>query len=726
LNTLIDKIVSCKDIDDAINLFYQYVEKTPTIQKALDATILMHKDQFRKSGEPYVIHPICVATFVAFLRGDEQMVAAALLHDVVEDTRCEISDVEQDFSYDIAGLVESLTKIMEIRDKKLVPSDSDEKLLKSAMSFRKMLIASIKDIRVLVIKLCDRLHNMLTLSALSPDKQKRISEETIVVYAPIAHRLGISSVKNKLEDIAFSYLLPIEYKKIDDYLFAHASQMQEKLNGFTEQVSNLLLRNGFTYNMFTIEKRVKHHYSIYMKMQRKGVSIEEVLDLLAIRILTQNPTDCYKILGVIHLNFKPLVSRYKDYIAMPKENGYQTIHTTVFSDLFIIETQIRTYEMHKIAEFGVAAHWKYKSAENNSKLEWLSELSSTENESNSAEEFYENIKMDLYSEDIAVFSPKGDIFTLPRGANGLDFAYAVHTEVGDRAQSVYVNKQQVPLLTELKNGDIVNVVTADSIIYRCSWIESVATGKAKSSIRANCRNKLIEISTKVSYSLLMTIFDVDRQILQVWLEKEKLIAKLYRVSIDSSYLIKVASMLSEYAKKHKPYFSLLSLDRYVPKKQKKQRFGNIVVYSNYYTGNVIYDFCCHPKRGDDIVAFKKGPDVEVHHKMCQAASLKIDKYEPMVFVKWSKDILNRYKVVASLENKVGALAYFLLFLAKMDVNVLTIKHDSPDDSHTDFFEVEIEYDSKKISALKDKIDKKYKIIQFAPMADAYKQIKGLL
>jgi len=347
VDILLEQIQNISTTQDAKELLYSHTKNNQNINQAIDFSENYHQDQFRKSGEPYIIHPISVASIVCAYGGDEQMVIAALLHDVVEDTPCEIEEIVEKFGKEIADLVSGLTKIIEIRDEELLPSTSDEKLIASALSFRKMLLASISDVRVLVIKLCDRLHNMLTLNALNKDKQKRISEETLVVYVPIAHRLGIATIKNTLEDLSFFYIFPNEYKKIDEHISGYQQKFQLELNGFISKVKTLMLKNGFIDGDFEIQKRIKHHYSIYLKMQRKGVSIEEVLDLMAIRILVKNPIDCYRVLGILHQNFKPLLSRFKDYIAVPKDNGYQTIHTTVFNDATIFEAQIRTYDMHK-------------------------------------------------------------------------------------------------------------------------------------------------------------------------------------------------------------------------------------------------------------------------------------------------------------------------------------------------------------------------------------------
>lgn len=718
MEELVEVVKKCKQTEHAVELLFKYIRKTPDIERAVAFTIEKHQGQFRRSGEPYVVHPILVCVFVAYLGGDESMVIAGLLHDVVEDTACSTEDVKEMFGEEVGHLVDGLTKIVEIRDSELLPSTSNDKLVASALTFRKMLIASIRDVRVLVVKLCDRLHNMLTLEALDPLKQKRISEETLVVYAPIAHRLGISSIKNLLDDLSFYYVMPNEYQKIDTYIKEHGQQLQLRLNHFISKIQNHMLKEGFIESDFTIQKRIKHYYSIYLKMQRKGVSIEEVLDLLAIRIIVRTPIDCYRALGIVHQHFKPLISRFKDYIAIPKENGYQTIHTTVFDDKSIVESQIRTYDMNKTAEYGVAAHWKYKSGGLNPKLDWLNDLNNQNEDIESIEDFYEIAKDNLYSEDIAVFSPKGDIFTLPRGATVLDFAYEVHTEVGTYADEAYVNKQKVPLLTELKNGDIVKIVTSKEPKYRCSWINSVKTGKAKSTIQSNCRQKIKEINHKVAIKILAHVFGVNEAKIITWVEQEVLSKKIFKIAVDSVYLQDVVNGLKTNALQETLLFPLLKKDRYHIKKQK---FENIVIYSNHNISNVYFDYCCHPKRGDDIVGFRKGNDVFVHHKLCERATILMDENEPMTFVKWTKEAPDRYKLIVSLENKKGSLATFLAYLAKMQVNLVTIElGKAEDEGHADYFEMILELPEKNINSVRDNLKGRYRVIEFVSANDAYK------
>ncbi|TEY03590.1 bifunctional (p)ppGpp synthetase/guanosine-3',5'-bis(diphosphate) 3'-pyrophosphohydrolase [Campylobacter sp. US33a] len=719
LEKLIEDIKFCKDVNSAKELLFSLCKPSPILEKAVTFCITQHEGQKRKSGEPYAVHPMLVACLVAFLSSNEDMIAASLLHDVVEDTHCEEKDLIREFGAGISRLVNGLTKIVEIREDNLISSKSNQNLTKSALTFRNMLLASIEDVGVLVVKLCDRLHNMLTLDALRDDKKRRISEETLVVYAPIAHRLGISSIKNYLEDLSFKYLMPDEFTQINNYINSNDQYMQLGLNDFISKIELLFLKNGFRQGSFEIHKRIKHNYSVYLKMQRKGISIEEVLDLLGVRIMVETVSDCYLALGILHTNFNPLISRFKDYIALPKQNGYQTIHTTLFDAKNIIEAQIRTFDMHKIAEFGVAAHWKYKEGGNavsTPKLDWLADISMQSNiegtEDYSAVELYEYAKDSLYIEDIAVYSPKGEIFTLPRGATVLDFAYEVHTKIGLHAKSAYVNRVKVPLLTELKNGDIVRIVTASERFYRCSWIDSVKTGKARASIRAFCKQKLREIHLQTSLNILSSVFSVKNDKILKWIEKENLSKKIRQVPNDSVYFKDVVNTLKKYAKKS--YW----FDKY---ELKEQKIGNIIVYSNHKIANVEFDYCCHPKRGDAIMGFIESGNVVVHHKLCDKADKLLEKQKDMVFIKWDANVPKSYKVIFSLENKKGTLADFLTTLSKMQINILTINLSREPNSVVDYFEINIEIpDDIVVENVKDRLKTRYKILDFTSLNDAYK------
>lgn len=708
-----DRVASITTPAKATELLYTLATVTPSIDRAIEFAFEAHEGQKRKSGEPYVVHPILVSCIVAYYGGDEAMICAALLHDVVEDTNFSLEDVSRIFGEDVASLVDSLTKIVEIREEELPPATSNQKLVIAAMSFRKMLVASIKDIRALVIKLCDRSHNMLTLDALPEKKRIRISEETLVVYAPIAHRLGISSMKNELEDMSFHYIFPDEYRKIDDYFSQNRQAIQLKLHTFIDKIKHLLMREGIPDSNFSISSRIKRHYSIYLKMQRKGISIEEVLDLLAIRIIVKEPLDCYKVLGILHLELKPIVSRFKDYIALPKENGYQTIHTTLFDDSSIFEVQVRTEDMHKSAEYGVAAHWKYKTGGITPSLSWLSDL---QFQNNTIEEFYELVKNDLYREDITVFSPLGDTYMLPSGAVALDFAYAVHSEVGNRAKEVYVNNQRVSLLTVLKSGDIVRIVTSKEPIVRASWVDAVKTSRAKNQIRVNSAMKLREIERKSAINILATIFGKSAEEILVFIKDANLDSSVYRACTDLSYLKELKGRINNSTRKDS---GLLSRIKIKILKFKEFDFDNLAVHSNYNISEALFDYCCHPKYGDEIIALKSGSKAFVHHKLCERAQGEIDKGAKMVYVEWVKDKMASYQVIVALENQKGVLASFLQFLAKNDINVLGVELGSQKSSYTSHCELQIESHIKDAKLLRNILSQRFRIIDLYSHKDAY-------
>jgi len=666
LEALLSKIENITTTEEAEKLLLAYhPTQSPLFNKALTLAKEAHVHQKRKSGEPYIIHPILVATITALVSDDESMIIAALLHDVVEDTDYVIEEIEAIFGSDVSHMVEGLTKIEYIREEELIPSTSNKKLISSALTFRKMLLSSIKDVRVLVVKLCDRLHNMTTLNALPIEKQQRIAEETMVVYAPIAHRLGISKLKNRLEDLSFSYIYPDAYAKIESYIEKNRQNLQLKLNIFVTNINKLMKEEGFEEGDFEVFGRVKHLYSMYQKMQRKGIGIDEILDLIAIRILVKEDIDCYRVLGALHLKYKPIISRFKDYITIPKENGYSTIHTTLFNDDGIVEAQIRTFEMHKTAEFGIAAHWRYKDGrqqKNRVNLEWLESL---QYQNDSVEEFYSLAKGDLFSDDISVFSPAGDYYTLPRDSVALDFAYAIHSEVGDKAVSALVNKRKASLLTTLKNGDIVRILTDENAKVHCSWYDTVMTSKAKDGIRSACNAKIRECN------------------------------ELAEINIQN--------------------YLALSSDK--PKEFLEEHFK---VISNQELSKIEFDYCCHPKMGDEIVGFvEEDSSITIHHKLCQEAYKLMKAKKPMVFVTWADEKSARYQLIISLQNRKGILAELLNKLANLDLNVLSIELGIKSSESAEFCKLEVETKEQNAKRLEEKLSKKFKLIEIISLNDAY-------
>ncbi|RDU61661.1 penta-phosphate guanosine-3'-pyrophosphohydrolase [Helicobacter sp. MIT 14-3879] len=690
---------------------------TPKVRNALNSCIAAHEGQVRKSGIPYAVHPILVSCIVAYYGGEESMICAALLHDVVEDTEYDIEWIRDEFGDDVTSLVDSLTKIVDIR-KEEFPSNSDtnEKLVAAALSFRKMLLASIQDIRALVIKISDRMHNMLTLDVLPEHKQRRISEETLVVYAPIAHRLGISSIKNELEDKSFYYIFRNDYNKINNYLNEKKQNLTLKLNNFIAKVSSLLMQGGIVESNFRIESRIKRPYSIFLKMQKKGVSIDEILDLLAIRIIVNENIDCYKVLGIIHLNLKPIISRFKDYIALPKENGYQTIHTTVFDESSIFEIQIRTDKMHNSAEFGVAAHWKYKNTGILPSTDWLNNL---QYQDNNIEEFYEMAKNELYREDIIVFSPAGDTYTLPAGAVALDFAYAVHTELGSYAKEAYINNQKSSLLTTLRSGDIVRIITSSHLEPKCTWIDAVKTSRAKSALKLQCSLKIKEIEQKSAINILSTIFfDHNLNVVEAFVKEHNLTSQIPKATKDLDFLIDIKNRIRNNLKNNVNFISKIRLDRL---RLKKQEFDNLIIYSNHTISETLFDYCCHPKHNDEVLAIKNGSKVFIHHKLCERAFLEVNEGARMVFVNWKEDKSTSYKIIVALEDKKGTLAMFLNTIVKYDCNVIGISYSGYKNQFMTTCEIIFETPLNDIKPLKDMLHKKYKVIDFFGLKDAYTQ-----
>ena len=716
MEALLNKARNISTIEEAEGLLSLY-HSTPTalFHTALNLAKDAHAPQKRKSGEPYIIHPILVAAITALVSNDESMVIAALLHDVVEDTDYVIEEIEEIFGEDVAHMVEGLTKIEDIREEELISSTSDKKLISSARTFRKMLLSSIKDVRVLVVKLCDRLHNMTTLEALAVEKQQRIAEETMVVYAPIAHRLGISQLKNRLEDLSFSYIYPEAYGEIESYIENNSQNLQLKLNTFVRDIQKLAKEHGFAEGDVEVFGRVKHYYSMYQKMQRKGIGIDEILDLIAIRILVKNDIDCYKILGALHLNYKPIISRFKDYITLPKENGYSTIHTTLFNDNGIVEAQIRTFEMHKTAEFGVAAHWRYKDGRGKKQKVNLQWLESLQYQNDSVEEFYSLAKGDLFVDDISVFSPTGDNYTLPRGSLVIDFAYAIHSEVGDKAVSALVNKRKKSLLTTLKNGDIIRINTDDNAKVHCSWYDTVRTSKAKDGIRSACNYKIKACDKLAAINILTQLASQCESVQNNDVQKLFSACKLK----DNAY--KMTSNKEIYEEVSRKFFERLSLTNNSCKEPKEFIKEHFRLISNTEISKIEFDYCCHPKMGDEIVGFLHDSEVVIHHKLCQQAYQKMKAKKPMVFVMWSDSKSARYQLIISLQNRQGILADLLLKLAKLDLNVLNIELGIKSSDSAEFCKLEVETKEENAKRLEEKLSQKFKLIEMISLNDAYKK-----
>ena len=471
---------------------------TDLINKAYVYAARKHDGQMRKSGDAYFTHPVSVADIIADMRLDASSVCAALLHDVVEDCDADVSDIQTVFGDEVAFLVDGVTKLGKVN----FASRED----RQAESFRKMLVAMARDIRVLLVKLADRLDNMRTLDHMSPASQDRIARETLEIYAPLAGRLGIQWLKAELEDLSFKYLEPEAHDVLEVQVKAVAKNTDSHLSEVTSKLQKMLVTRGFSVQ---VSGRRKHLYSLHRKMRASGIGFEQVHDFVAFRVITESVADCYATLGVIHSEWTPVPGRFKDYIALPKSNMYQSLHTTVIGPgNRRVEIQIRTHEMHRTAEYGIAAHWQYKEhtggidPKDAARFVWLRQLMEFQKDVADPEEFYESVKVDLFPDDVYVFTPKGDVKTFPRGSTPVDFAYAVHSEVGHRCSGARVNGAIVPLRHKLQNGDVVEIITSKNHHPSKDWLEFVVTSRARSRIRTYLRAEERKDAVKLGKDLL--------------------------------------------------------------------------------------------------------------------------------------------------------------------------------------------------------------------------------
>src|ERR1700751_1569429 len=457
---------------------YLPAEQVGRIREAAEFGASAHKGQKRLSGEPYIAHPVAAASILADLHLDTDTIVAAILHDVIEDTPTPKDQLAARFGADVAELVDGVTKLDQIKFKSREEAQAE--------SFRKMLLAMVRDLRVILVKLADRTHNMRTIEAMAPARRRAIARETLEIYAPIAERLGLYNMKLELEDLGFKALYPRRYQVLERALRRARGNQKEFLKKIEQQLNAALMKAEMAAH---VETREKHLYSIYRKMRRKRALLNEIVDVYGIRIIVERPDTCYRALGVVHAGFKPMPGRFKDYVAIPRANGYQSLHTTLFGPNGVpIEAQIRTGDMHRVAEAGIAAHWKYKaggdpgSMQQERTREWLSNLVSLQ-EAGSSEEFLESVKVDLFPDKVYVFTPNGQILRLPSGATVVDFAYAVHTDIGNRCVAAKVDRRLTPLRTVLRNGQTIQIITAKGATPNPSWVNFVATAKARAAIR---------------------------------------------------------------------------------------------------------------------------------------------------------------------------------------------------------------------------------------------------
>ena len=642
--------------DDVLAMCKEYMNETHIkfIEKAIYFATYAHKEQIRKSGEAYIVHPIQVAGILAELKLDPDTIATGFLHDVVEDTGFSIDDIEYEFGKDVAFLVEGVTKLGKIKYK----SHAEQQ----AENHRKMLLAMANDLRVIMVKLADRLHNLRTLKFHKPEKQRMIAEETLEIYAPLAHRLGMNKIKWELEDTSLRYLNPQQYYRIVHLMNSKRDEREEYINTTIENIKEAtkdLEIDAVIYG------RPKHIYSIYRKMKDQKKQFSEIYDLLAIRVLVDSIKDCYAVLGAIHTKWKPMPGRFKDYIAIPKANMYQSIHTTVIGPGGRpVEIQIRTFEMHQVAEYGVAAHWAYKEGNKEKvtndplqkQLDWFKDLIELQNETKDAKDFMNSVKEDIFGDKVYVFTPKGDVSELPLGSGPLDFAYNIHTEVGNKTVGAKVNNKIVPLNYQLKTGDIVEVLTsANSFGPSRDWINLVYTTRAKNKIKRFFKLQDRDENIIKGRELL------EKQITELgfnfkdFMTKQgmKDIAARFNFGTEEDLLASigfgeisyqtVANKMTDKARKEiedqkvvETAFEKTTTQGLKKESQKmKIRHEGGVIIEGVDNLLIRLSRCCNPVPGDDIVGYiTKGRGISVHRKDCPNVQLPESEQNRLIEVDW--------------------------------------------------------------------------------------------
>jgi len=610
-----------------------------------------HRGQVRNSGDPYVTHCVEVAKILADLQLDSTTVASGLIHDVVEDTKMTVADVEQEFGKDVAAIVDGLTKIS-----KLPSGGSQEE--RQVESYRKLLLSIAKDARVIIVKLADRLHNMRTLEWLPPEKRKRIAQETRDLYAPLAHRFGMAKLRWELEDLSFKHLESDGYKALAKQVAQKRGEREELIRQMREPLEKALTRAGI--KNFDVTGRPKHLWSIYKKMKQRERPYDEIYDLLAIRVLVDTVPDCYHALGIIHDAFTPLQERIKDYIAQPKSNGYQSLHTTVFGPgRQLFEIQIRTREMHRTADFGIAAHWRYKDAQDSADeldrhLAWFRQVLELQMDAKTPDEFLESLKLDLYQDEIFVFTPTGDVIQLPKGATPIDFAFAVHTEVGLHCSGAKVNSRIAPLSRPLRNSETVEIITSASAKPTRDWLAHVRTGRARHKIRQVLRREAEESAEKLGVEIL------EREVKRRRLAKPDdqalgkaaaalgltspthLLASIGQGDINAAQALKQIYPESDQSEPPKQNV----FDRFVDRMR-----GSKGVRIQGVDGLMVrYAQCCQPVPGDPVVGYvTRGRGVSIHRADCPNLLLLAHEPERRLEIDWQEAEGERFVVRLAIE-----------------------------------------------------------------------------
>lgn len=636
-----------------------------------------HQGQMRRSGEAYITHPIAAALILAEMRLDYQTIIATLLHDVVEDTSASKDDLVRQFGEDVSALVEGVTKLTKIK--------FESRAQAQAENFRKMVLAMVKDIRVIIVKLADRLHNMQTLGAMPSAKRRRIAIETLEIYAPIANRLGMHAIYTGLEDLGFKALYPMRYRAIKSAVEKSRGNRAELTQQIERDLQEALDALNIPYEH--VFGRQKHLYSIYRKMRKKKASFAEITDVFAFRIITEDIDSCYRVMGALHQTYKPVPQRFKDYIGIPKVNGYQSLHTTLFGPFGVpLEVQIRTRDMDRVAENGVAAHWTYKSQgteANEAQLrarEWVQRLLELQHSTGNSLEFIENVKIDLFPDEVYVFTPKGDIMELPNGATPVDFAYTVHSDVGNGCVAAKVNRRLVPLSIPLTNGQTVEIITAPGAKPNPAWLNFVATGKARSNIRNFLKTQHHAESIALGHRFLEQAFtELASELAKVPPEslRELLHDLNYKSADDLYYAIGIGNQMPMVIAKR------LVVAQDTGDLEKTTKISSLPIKG---TEGMVLHFaeCCQPIPGDSIMGlFQQGRGILVHASDCPMIKNVRGNPEQFISLCWDENVQGEFwvDITVDVANKRGVLAALATAIAEAESNIGNINVDPRDGRH---------------------------------------------
>lgn len=653
-------------------------DQVDAIGRAFKVAENAHRGQQRKSGEPYISHPLAVARILASMRMDSQSIMAAVLHDVLEDTGITKVDLVAEFGEEVADLVDGVSKLDQIQ--------FESKAEAQAESFRKMLLAMARDIRVILVKLADRLHNMRTLECLPPDKRKRIALETLEIYAPIANRLGMHNFRVEFEDLGFAALYPLRYRILKNAVQKARGNRKEILSIIKSALRNCLEQHGIPPS--AVIGRQKHLYSIYQKMRHKHLPFADIMDVYAFRIVVADVDTCYRVLGAVHNLYKPVPERFKDYIAIPKSNGYQSLHTTLFGPYGVpVEIQIRTEEMDQKADNGIAAHWLYKSEDSTASdaemrtREWLKGLLDMQHSTGTSIEFIENVKIDLFPDEVYVFTPKGKILELPNGATPIDFAYAVHSDIGNSCVAVKINRRLSPLSAPLKNGQTVEIITMPGACPNPDWLNFVVTGKARSNIRHFQKSQLRAASIALGQQLL------SNALAMLGVTWGQLVEKMIKHVLHDFHYKTVEDLCEAVGLGEQ---SPLVVARKLTGIEEDVRIKTVampLLIKGTEGMAISFAKCCRPIPGDPIVGIvSAGHGIVIHLEQCHNVEHYRAGSKKIIPVRWEESVVGEFKadIHVELVNQRGALARLTAAIAEADANIEDINSQDHDGRYSSF------------------------------------------